>query len=133
MRELTPRDKKDIEEFKHTTGSELIELERYLSCEWEWHELWDFNFGRIDSLKFDCKCRFEGVRALRRRKGYPHSIEYLERFGCTFTLVKGGESWFVDAYYRCSCGQYWKEVFVEAMQYMGNHAYPIEQAELEQS
>ena len=30
-------------------------------------------------------------------------------------------------------GQYWKEVFVEAMQYMGNHAYPIEAAAIDKA
>lgn len=125
VRELTPRDKSDIEEFKDVTGAEIIDLERYLSGQWEWHELWDYNFDHVNSSQLGCKCKFEGLRASGRRKGYPRSIRDLERLGCTFVLIEGGGSWWVDAYYQCSCGQKWKEVFVEAMQYMGNHAYPI--------
>lgn len=125
MRTLTPRDKSDIEEFKATTGSALIEIDRYLSGEWEWHELWDHNFDRVDPSMLECQCRFEGLRASGRRKGYPKSIQDLKRLGLNFDLIAGGGSWYEDAYYRCSCGQKWKEEFVEAMQYMGNHAYPI--------
>lgn len=129
MRELTPRDKRDIEEFRVTVGSELIGLNRYLSGEWEWHELWDYNFDRVDSSLLRCKCKFEGLRASGRRKGYPRSIRDLERIGCNFVFIGGGGSWHVDAYYKCSCGQNWKEVFVEAMQYNGNHAYPVDDNE----
>lgn len=49
MIELTPRDKNDIEKFKNITGSQLIELDRYLSGQWEWHELWDYNFDRVNT------------------------------------------------------------------------------------
>ena len=128
MRQLTPRDKSDIAEFKLITGSELIELNRYLSGEWDWHELWDYNFDQVDAHTIKCKCAFEGIRASLRRKGYPRSIRDLERLGFHFTLIGGGGSWYVDAYYKCSCGQKWKEVFVEAMQYNGNHAHPIDDA-----
>lgn len=125
MIELTPRDKNDIEKFKSITGSQLIELDRYLSGQWEWHELWDYNFDRVNTSQLKCQCSFEGVRASSRRKGYPRSIGDLERLGFSFVLIGGGGSWYVDAYYECSCGQKWKEVFVEAMLYQGNHAYPI--------
>ncbi|MDP5138400.1 hypothetical protein ORJ04_20840 [Rheinheimera baltica] len=127
MRQLTPREKADIAQFKETTGTDVVELERYLTEQWEWDELWDFNFGRTKPLHLECKCRFEALRASGRRQGYPLSIQQLESLGCTFTLIGARQSWFEDAYYQCSCGQYWKEVFVEAMQYMGNHAHPIEQ------
>ncbi len=40
-------------------------------------------------------------------------------------MIKGGDSLYVDSFYQCSCGQKWKEEFVEAMQYNGNHAWPI--------
>ena len=66
LKVLTPRDKADIREFEEVTGSEMQEVDRYVS---------------------------------------------------------GG--WYVDGYYRCSCGQIWKEEFVEAMQYNGNHAYAV--------
>jgi hypothetical protein len=73
-----------------------------------------------------CRCKFEGLKASNRRKGTPKSIGDLEKLGFSFTLISGGGSWYVDAFYKCSCGQMWKEEFVEAMQYMGNHAYPID-------
>lgn len=125
MRVLTPRDKSAMEAFYQVTGSELRHLDRYLSGEWEWVELWDDNFSRIDPSQLDCVCRFAALRASGRRVGYPLSISRLEQEGCSFELVSGGGSWYVDAYYRCGCGQLWKEVFVEAMQYNGNHAYPV--------
>ena len=131
MRQLTPRDTADIAEFKETTGRELVALERYLSGEWQWHQLWDFNFEHVTPLNLQCRCKFEGLRASGRREGYPRSIQQLESLGCSFTLIGVRQSWFEDAYYQCSCGQYWKEVFVEAMQYMGNHAYPIEPAAID--
>jgi hypothetical protein len=124
LRQLTPRDKSDINEFNLITGSELVELNRYLSGEWDWHELWDYNFDQVNSTPIKCKCVFEGIRASLRRKGYPRSIHELERLGFQFTRLSGG-SWYKDAIYQCSCGQKWKEVFVEAMQYNGNHAHPI--------
>ncbi|MES2823467.1 MAG: hypothetical protein V4732_07690 [Pseudomonadota bacterium] len=129
MRQLTPRDKSDINEFKLTTGSELVCLDRYLSEEWEWHELWDYNFDRAVLPSTKCKCRFEGVRASLRRKGYPRSIHDLEQIGFHFTPIGERSSWYEDACFQCSCGQKWKEVFVEAMQYSGNHARPIDDYE----
>ena len=132
MRQLTPRDKADIAQFKETTGTDIVELERYISAEWQWHELWDFNFERLNPLQLQCKCKFDALRASGRRKGYPLSIQQLASLGCTFTPIGIRQSWFEDAYYQCSCGQYWKEVFVEAMQYMGNHAHPIEQTAIKQ-
>mgnify|MGYP000347879981 CR=1 FL=1 len=126
MRELTPRDKHDINEFKSVTGSNIVELARYISGEWEWHELWDYNFDQVNLDKIKCACKFEGIRASGRRKGYPRSIHCLKQIGFQFALIKGGGSWYETAYYECSCGQKWKEEFVEAMQYNGNHAYAID-------
>lgn len=126
MRKLTPRDEKDISEFKRVTGQNIAELDRYLSGIWEWYELWDYNFDNVKVVNEDCRCKFEGLRASSRRKGYPKSISDLERLGFQFKLIAGGGSWYVDAYYQCACGQKWKEEFIEAMQYNGNHAYPIE-------
>ena len=130
MTEITPRDKKDIQNFKDVTGSDLIELNRYLSGEWKWHDLWDYNFKHVNSSRLNCICKFEALRASGRREGYPLSIQKLESLGCQFTLISGGASWYVDAYYKCQCGQKWKQVFVEAMQYNGNHAYPIKDDEI---
>ncbi|EGQ9294333.1 hypothetical protein [Vibrio vulnificus] len=133
FRELTPRDKVDIDEFRQTTGTNLVEVDRYLSGEWEWHELWDYNFGLVAPSSTNCNCKYEGIKASGRRKGYPRSIQGLENLGFSFTLIRGGGSWYVDAYYQCSCGQKWKEVFVEAMQYSGNHAYAISDDEFNSS
>tara|TARA_B100001063_G_scaffold245871_1_gene282902 strand:+ start:1081 stop:1335 length:255 start_codon:yes stop_codon:yes gene_type:complete len=41
----------------------------------------------------------------------------LKKLGFSFILIKGGGSLYVDSFYQCSCGQKWKEKFVEAMQY----------------
>ncbi len=132
MRELTPRDKGQIQRFKDTTGSDITELDRYRSGEWEWDEWWDFNFAQADVSHLKCTCTFEGLRASGRHNGYPRSIHTLQQLGFEFTLIAGGGSWYVDAWYQCSCGQKWEEVFVEAMQYMGNHARPIDDSEFEQ-
>ena len=129
MRELTVRDKLDIKLFNEITSENLVEIDKYLTGEWEWHELWDYNFNRIDSSSFNCLCKFEGIKASNRRKGHPKNVRDLDAYGCSFTLIAGGGSWYVDAYYKCSCGQIWKEVFVEEMQYTGNHAYPIDDEE----
>ncbi len=123
---LTARDRRDIELFKKVTGSEMLELNRYLSGAWEWHEFWDYNFEHVDTSLIPCRCTFEGLRASGRRVGYPRSINSLERLGFRFSLIRGGGSWYEDGYYQCSCGQHWKEVFVEVMHYNGNHAYPVD-------
>ncbi|HEY6529981.1 MAG TPA: hypothetical protein VIZ65_14930 [Cellvibrionaceae bacterium] len=132
MRHLTPRDINDIKTFKLITGSDLVELNRYVSEEWDWQELWDYNFHQVSTTQIKCKCAFEGIRAALRRKGYPKSIRDLEALGYDFTLIHGGGSWYEDAFYQCSCGQKWKEEFVESMQYNGNHARPIDDAEYAQ-
>ncbi|MYM63414.1 hypothetical protein [Pseudomaricurvus sp. HS19] len=132
MKELTPRDKGHIQRFKETTRSDITDLDLYLSGEWEWDELWDYNFDQVNTSLLRCRCTFEGLRASGRHKGYPRSIKDLERQGCQFTLIAGGGSWYEDAWYQCSCGQKWEETFVEAMQYMGNHARPIDDNEFEQ-
>lgn len=129
MRKLTPRDKSDIDEFSKVSSASLVEIDRYLSGEWEWYELWDYNFELVVPPSTHCSCKFEGLRASGRRKGYPRSIIDLERLGFKFSLIRGGGSWFEDAYYQCACGQKWKEVFVEAMEYNGNHAQPISDEE----
>ncbi|MFC3151071.1 hypothetical protein ACFOEK_08530 [Litoribrevibacter euphylliae] len=130
MKVLTPRDRKDINEFELVTGGSFLYIDRYLSEEWDWYELWDYNFNNVDTSSIPCKCKFEGLKASGRRKGYPRSISALTALGFHFTLIKGGHSWYEDAYYQCSCGQMWKEEFVEAMQYNGNHAYPINDNEI---
>lgn len=125
MKTLTPRDRSDLEEFKSTTGLEPLLLGRYLSGEWEWYEFWDYNFSRIKITHSGCRCKVEALRVSGRRKGYPLGIADLERLGFEFEHISG-DSCYADAYYKCSCGQNWKEVFYEAMQYNGNHAYPID-------
>ena len=125
MKIFTPYDKQCVEDFRLITGHPLLELDRYLTGEWDWPQLWDYNFDRVDTSHLKCRCTFEGLRASGRRKGYPLSIRDLEALGCHFVLIGERESWYSDAYYLCACGQKWQEEFVEAMQYNGNHAYPI--------
>ena len=127
MKELNPRDRRDIAEFLSITGTEIVGLERYISQEWEWSELWESNFDSVDSSHIRCKCKFEALKVSGRRKGYPLSISALKQIGFNFILIKGGASWYEDAFYSCSCGQKWKEEFVEAMQYNGNHAFPVDE------
>lgn len=112
--------------FKKIAGSELVFVERYLSGEWEWGDLWDYNFENVDASSISCKCKFEALKGPGKESKYPLSIADLEKKGLCFTLTSGGGSWYVDAYYKCTCGQVWKEVFLEAMQYIGNYAYPID-------
>lgn len=126
MKEVTPRDKSNIELFEELSGLPFAELERYLTGQWEWHQLWDYNFDRIDTSKLKCQCKYHGARAAYRRKGYPKSVSDLEKCGHTFTKISGGNSHFEDAVFQCACGQMWKEYFVEDRHYMGNHAYPVD-------
>jgi len=125
IKELTPRDTRDIERFESVVGIGFTAIERYQSGEWEWYKLWDYNFDKAKPLVGKCACKFEALRFSGRRKGYPLSIMDLKQLGFSFILVEGEDSLYVDSFYECSCGQKWKEEFVEAMQYCGNHAWPI--------
>lgn len=125
LKTLTPRDIHAFEQYRAVTGCEMENIDQYLSGAWEWDALWDDNFNRVVPVRPGCRCRFEALRYSGRRNGYPLSIQGLERLGFHFTLLKGGGSWYEDAWYRCDCGQVWKEEFVEAMQYNGNHAHPV--------
>ena len=127
IRQFTVNDSFAIDTFEKVAGISFVKLQKYLSGKWEWFELWDYNCDRVDISTLDCKCRFEGIRKSERRKGYPSSIRELEAIGLNFTCVSGGHSWYEDGYYQCLCGEKWKEVFFEAMQYNGNHAFPIEE------
>ena len=43
IKELTPRDTRDIEIFESVVGIGFTAIERYQSGEWEWYKLWDYN------------------------------------------------------------------------------------------
>lgn len=125
MRDLTKRDLRDIEAFQNVTGRSMRRVEDYISGDLEWHELWDFNFSETTFDEVTCKCKLEGIKKGLRRKGYPHSIESLERLGLHFTALTTRKSWYEPMLFQCTCGQKWKETFVQSQQYEGHHAYPV--------
>lgn len=127
MPDLTKRDIRDIETFENVTGCSMKRIEDYVSGDLEWHELWDFNFSANTFDHVRCKCKLEGIKKGRRRKGYPHSIESLEHLGFHFTALTTRKSWHETMQFLCACGQKWKETFVQSQQYEGNHAFPEEE------
>lgn len=65
MKLLIHYDKKGVEDFRLTTGYPLLELVRYLTGESDWHQLWDYNFDRVDTHTLSLDARLKASEPLQ--------------------------------------------------------------------